>query len=436
MDIVLRYLLQQLQLQILTGGLANYSYKVTCTDDDSTSPLFAKLTFTYALVFPDKKCPLARTQFEYDALMMYHNVLSNSPRSSDTAVTPYFCINVGDDKKLLVTEFSPLDEQAANQFIDGVVDLRVASKLAHSAAALHGVKDVDPNFNSGIAPFCQDLVSLAEEIFFDGFMKKEVDMDRPTSLAQSFGKEMLDQTITKYRKKLEVADCMIHGDCHVFNMLVGAKPSIETLENFSESGDVVIIDWEFSRVGPIGIDVGYMMPFPIAACLTHALNGELSSSESILKFLDTVWDEYLATVSTERELSDVYNSALSFCGIILLVYYNMGYHMEFLPLDDADVEGLTRVKESLGVIGLKFLSWGFGRSDGEVDLTLPELRKMFKVTVTEEMQRLSPIKAVRGRNRRSSMLRASGRRVSDAHYLLSNSVQNMEALMEAEALMM
>ena len=113
LDIVLRYLLQQLQLQILTGGLANYSYKVTCTDDDSTSPLFAKLTFTYALVFPDKKCPLARTQFEYDALMMYHNVLSNSPRSSDTAVTPYFCINVGDDKKLLVTEFSPLDEQGS-----------------------------------------------------------------------------------------------------------------------------------------------------------------------------------------------------------------------------------------------------------------------------------------------------------------------------------
>ena len=125
LDIV-SFFLQQLQLQILTGGLANYSYKVTCTDD-STSPLFAKLTFTYALVFPDKKCPLERTQFEYDALMMYHNVLSNSPRSSDTAVTPYFCINVGDDKKLLVTEFSPLDEQAANQFIDGVVDLRVAS---------------------------------------------------------------------------------------------------------------------------------------------------------------------------------------------------------------------------------------------------------------------------------------------------------------------
>lgn len=114
----------------------------------------------------------------------------------------------------------------------------------------------------------------------------------------------------------------------------------------------------------------------------------------------------------------------------------MGYHMEFLPLDDADIEGLTRVKESLGVLGLKFLSWGFGRSDSEVDLTLPELRKMFNATVTEEIQRLSPIKAVRGRNRRSSMLRASGRRVSDAHYFLSNSGKKMGALMEAAALMM
>ena len=50
-----------LQLTILSGGLANYSYKVTCTDKLTDVVLFAKLTFTYALVFPDKPCPLDRT---------------------------------------------------------------------------------------------------------------------------------------------------------------------------------------------------------------------------------------------------------------------------------------------------------------------------------------------------------------------------------------
>lgn len=286
-------------------------------------------------------------------------------------------------------------------------------------------------------PYFQDLVGVLEEIF-DGFMKEEGDrLDGPTKLAQSLGKEMLDKIITQYRKRLEDKDCLVHGDCHAFNMLVGAKPSIETLENFAESGDIVLIDWEFTRCGPIGTDIGTAHGFPIAACLTHAMNGEMTSSENILKFLDTLWDEYSATVSSEREMSDIYKSMLSFCGVWLLAYYKLGIHMEFLPLDEANKEGLNRVKQSMGILGLKFMNWGFGSSGGEDLSTLPELRKRFEDAVAEEtVQLLSPTKAMRGRNRRSSMLRASGRRVSDAHYFLGRNMSDMIMLLEAEQLMM
>ena len=214
-------------------------------------------------------------------------------------------------------------------------------------------------------------------------------------------------------------------------MLVEAKPSIETLENFGEKGDIVLIDWEFSRCGPLAIDMGFIHPFPIACLLTHALNGELSSSENILKFLDTLWDEYSSTVQTDRELSDIYRTMLSFTGVILLAYYKFGFHLDYLPLDEGNVEGLDRIKTSLGVLGLKFLSWGFGSSS---TTKLPEMRKRFKDSVTEEILLLSPVKKMRGRNRRSSMLRASGRRVSDAHLMLGlGSVRDMTTLLEAEA---
>jgi aminoglycoside phosphotransferase (APT) family kinase protein len=427
----------QLQLKILTGGLANYSYKAFFPDSPETPALFAKLTFTYALVFPDMPCPINRTQFEYAAMEIYQKVVSSSPKASHVAVTPYFCMDIGDDKnKLLVAQFSPLEEQAANQFIDGTVDMRVATKLAHSLAALHSVKEVDPNFNAAMKPFFQDLTSITTGIFGSFFSDEinemeEEDMDRPTRLARLFGKATLDKISTQYCQDIEETDCIIHGDSHVFNMLVGAKPSIETLEHFSESGDVVLIDWEFSHIGPIGKDLGFFHPFPIAACLAHALNGELLSSENILNFLDTVWDEYAASVSTERELSDIYKSMLAFCGVITVTYYNFGFHMEYLPIDEGNVEGLNRVKESLGVLGLKFMSWGFGRS--EVDVTLPEIRQKFKDAVAEEMQLLFPVKKAVRRGRRSSMLRASGRRVSDAH--LYGSMKDRKSLIQAEALM-
>jgi hypothetical protein len=244
-------------------------------------------------------------------------------------------MDVGDDKKLLVAQFSPLDEQAANQFIDGTVDMRVATKLAHSLAALHSVKEVDPNFNAAMKPFFQDLISITTGIF-DSFFSgefnemKEEDLDRPSRLARSFGKVTLDKISTQYSQDVEETDCMIHGDSHVFNMLVGANPSIETLEKFAESGDIVLIDWEFCHCGPIGKDLGWFYPFPIAACLAHALNGELPSSENILNFMDTLWEEYAASVSTEKELSDIYKSMLAFCGVILVTYYSFGYHMEYL----------------------------------------------------------------------------------------------------------
>ena len=87
------------------------------------------------------------------------------------------------------------------------------------------------------------------------------------------------------------------------------------------------------------------------------------------------------------------------------------------------------------MIGLKCKNWGIGRGVSSDETTLSDVRQMFKDPLAEEMKLLTPAKAVR-RGRRSSMLRASGRRVSDAHlYVLSGSIKNnRNSLLRAEAL--
>ena len=86
------------------------------------------------------------------------------------------------------------------------------------------------------------------------------------------------------------------------------------------------------------------------------------------------------------------------------------------------------------MIGLKCMHWGFGQ--GCCDASELDLRQMFQDALEEEMKLLAPAKAIR-RGRRSSMLRATGRRVSDAHlYVLSGSMKrDRNSILQAEALL-
>ena len=232
----------EMKLTILTGGLCNFSYRAHFPTSPTTPSLFAKLTFKYPIMFPDKPCPVSRTQFEYEAMKLYHETASTSSLASDAAITPYYCLDIGDgEMKLLITEFSSLDEQAANQFIEGVVDMRVGEKLAHSLAALHShrIQDDDLTFNQEMKPFFLDLCTFVKDIVSGFFADNDAEIDRPSELARSLGQDAVDAIVQRYCHDVVYRnDCYQHGDCHVFNMLVGAKPSIEMLEQFDPRGDV------------------------------------------------------------------------------------------------------------------------------------------------------------------------------------------------------
>jgi hypothetical protein len=122
-----------LKLKILSGGISNYSYKVSTTTKQNTNmSLYAKLAFSYNVQFgPDKAFPVTRTENEFQMIKTFQEMAPGS------VVVPYFCADLGDDIRLLVTEWSKADEKFGNQFIDGAVDIRTVKQLVDCLSGLH-----------------------------------------------------------------------------------------------------------------------------------------------------------------------------------------------------------------------------------------------------------------------------------------------------------
>ena len=166
--------------------------------------------------------------------------------------------------------------------------------------------------------------------------------------------------------------------------------------------------------------------------MAHTLNGDYTGAgSSILKFLDIVWNEYTTSILIPpgiESVEDIYYQVLGFTGVMALAYSVIGFHMEYLPLASASApsqqDDIAKVKEGMGVIGLKLmdLSFGWGVGGAASGLTLPELQSNFKEIIQHEIDILTPEATPRPTkkpSRRFSMLRQSGRRVSDAHTWLS-----------------
>ena len=396
-------------------------------------------------------------------------------------MTPYFCLDVIDDNnsqdnenkegpmKLLVMEFSTkLSSQGADKFIDVTVSSdyyqRFAGKLANGLSSLHNTPVINPDLNVDQKSFFHGIVTMITAVF-DGYLASLDDdadenvVDGATQLARSMGAEKLDEIITAYHNVLDRQDCYVHGDAHVFNIMAEendtddstAKPITTSVLNGSRTGDFTLIDWEMSHCGPIGKDLGFFLPFPLACVLAHAANGDSAASNRILDCIETLWSDYSAAIEIASSSSsastqinktlnpaDIYRQILGFSAVVLLAYSAFGFHIDTLPIEDKDIEGtegsvqFKKVKESLGILGLKFISIGFGRgctssNANDVDtntLSLADLKMQFRDSIHEEMNRLQPTTTqpqhrMAATSKRSSLLlrrRASGvtRRVSDS----------------------
>jgi len=234
----------KLEATILSGGSTNYSYKVY-VDKHPDLCIFAKLCFEYAMWNPDRSAhyDLQRTVNEYNIMLTSHKA------SPDSVVLPLAILDLkqGDQNmKCLVTEWSKADEQLCNQFIDGLVDHRIAPKLATTFAKLHSITSFDPSFNESVKPCMESMMHDLMKPAAVEASKTTNPTDRSEAYCSSLGEKLItkimDECISDYDNK----GCLIHSDAHAFNTLVEAKPSIEHLEEFGQDGLVVLCDWEMA----------------------------------------------------------------------------------------------------------------------------------------------------------------------------------------------
>ena len=258
--------------------------------------------------------------------------------------------------------------------------------------------------------------------------------DRTEAFCRELGTKNVGNFINGCIINYHQRDCLVHSDSHVFNLLVEAKPSIEELEQFGPDGTIILCDWEMAFAGPIGRDLGKAQSFPIAVMVAHALNGHLDAVNDIELFLDTLWKEYASTLiektdKSPTEMAQIYRNIVGWCGFFMyFLFYVLG-HNEFFPLTLSTER--DQVTDAMGVLGLKLIRFGFD-SEYEPDLaTTDQLQAHYKTLVKEEVDRAYEISCKsqrRIRSRRSSTLRASGRRYSDAGIHLSLTSEQLACL--------
>jgi len=216
-----------------------------------------------------------------------------------------------------------------------------------------------------------------------------------------------------------------HSDAHVFNILVEKKPSPTSPSSpFGPTGKVVFCDWEMAMVGPLGRDTGVFMAFPLASAFAHAAQGNDQAAQHIFETTVKFWTVYSIVMrdrggKDDRFLLELLRSTLGWISFYLIVVpYCLRIHIEHLPS-----EGMTQqefdgtVLESIGFVGILLGEYGF--LDKDPDLTVNELLKRYEEILRSEIKEFLGLPAANGRHRptsqrRASMLRESGRRVSDA----------------------
>jgi hypothetical protein len=91
-----------------------------------------------------------------------------------------------------------------------------------------------------------------------------------------------------------------------------------------------------------------------------------------------------------------------------------GVFMETLPLEDISEKNVKMTKGAIGYVGLRFFALAYG--EDEPNLDLDGIRNLYKEIVTLQIETLLEVTKTGRRSmiRRSSMLRMTGHRVSDA----------------------
>lgn len=172
--------------------------------------------------------------------------------------------------------------------------------------------------------------------------------------------------------------------------------------------------------GPKGRDVGLALSFPIGCMVAHALGGHLDANESINAFINSLLDDYASFMSeagkTLEDVASIIRNVTGWTGWFqFLAFYYLNVQMVDFPCESAGDK--KYVKDAMGVLGLKLMRLSYDTDYYPEGSTTEQVKEMFLSLVEEEVSEAARERVMNRRRRqprKSSILRATNRRVSDA----------------------
>lgn len=433
---------------VISGGYTNYSYKIHLEDDKNLA-VYAKVAFPFALWDPsrDAHYDLSRVTSEFELMKRFSKELNISMESGtmkSPVPTPYELIDIPaaedgayPNMKIFVSEWvAPTDEQWGNQFIEGEVDNRVIDQCAKTLAMIN-LADCDGDFNQEFTECFMKIASGLAPLIL-GVVEQQ--NDKVVVYARDvLGIEKMESIVKNWEIASQQKECLVHGDAHVFNMLVERKPNALQLTNsFGPEGDFFLCDWEMARVGSKGQDISNFLAHPVLSACFLAARGHMEKADGILCSVKQFWNTYKKslveglrkkqaksseTINVDEYVADVFHSAIGTFGYFSYIcFYLLKCFVEFM-----DTEGLTEAETDtvlavVGWIGLRSMEVGyletsaeqvFGDHDQE---RLSRMESFFFGMIETQMNDLFIARQVSRRRsrRRSSILRETSRRVSDS----------------------
>lgn len=174
--------------------------------------------------------------------------------------------------------------------------------------------------------------------------------------------------------------------------------------------------------GPLGRDIGLALTFPVGCMIAHMLAGRAEAYTSIKDYVNTLLDSYCSRMaeagSSSEELASILRVIAGTCGnFMYLVFYKVRCQ-DFFPVENSvDKEYLF---DAIGVLGWKFMRLGFDTDFAPASSGMDDIRKTMFELLEEEVslaQSMFDSRKARRQPRKSSMLRASNRRISDTQMI-------------------
>ena len=310
---------------------------------------------------------------------------------SAPVATPYFIEDITPEIRMLVAQWVRSHEPYAKQFSSGKVDTRVVTKVAEFIATVNAQEKGDPSFNEGVKKPMRAIYPITKAAFSQ-MISVDGEPDHFVAFAKQMGQERFDSVIDALAVSYEKCEMLLHGDCHVQNILV--EPMTET-GDFGESGEFFMCDWEMVHHGVKGRDPGTFNAFPLLSACFFAAQGRKQEAYSMVDLMHLFWDSYSAhfiekSGKDEAYLVDLYRSSVAWCGVYAFIAnFMLKLQWDFMPFEKIGPEAGSKVLASLALAGVKCMEWGFLVLDAEY--SLEDQRKWFADLVGSQIELLLEI---------------------------------------------